>query len=373
MEESLMSDRLAADTGFYKGKKVLVTGHTGFKGSWMCKVLTMLGAEVTGYALPAPTDPSLFELCGIERDIRSIQGDIRDMDHLMRTFAETKPEIVFHMAAQPIVRKSYRDPVYTYDVNVMGTVHLMECVRQMPSVRSVINVTTDKVYQNQEYGEAFREDDALNGADPYSGSKSCSELVTSCYIQSFFKDRDIAVSTMRAGNVIGGGDFAEDRIIPDCFRAVEKRQEIPVRNPDAVRPFEHVMEPVSVYLMLAERQAENRDLAGCYNVGPGAEGAYTVGNLVQLFCDFWEDYAGEHPSWISRQDHGPEEAGLLRLDCSKLRRTFGWRPVWNLSEAMDRTAEWYSVYLKHGRTDVCMERQIKEFYECKTNICEDNR
>ena len=231
---------------FYKGKKILVTGHTGFKGSWMSQMLLLAGAEVSGYALSAPTSPSLFELCGLADEMNSVEGDIRDLEKMKKVFLEVRPEIVIHMAAQPIVRESYRTPVYTYETNVMGTVNLLECVRLSDSVRSVINVTTDKVYKNREWYWGYRENEELNGHDPYSNSKSCSELVTSSYKECFLNEADIAVSTVRAGNVIGGGDFAADRIIPDCVRAVENGNNIVVRNPYSVRPYEHVLEPIAV-------------------------------------------------------------------------------------------------------------------------------
>ena len=226
---------------FYKGKKVLVTGHTGFKGSWLCKILTEAGAEVTGYSLEPPTEPALFALSGLEQKMHSILGDVRHLEHLQQVFAEVQPECVFHLAAQPIVRESYRDPVGTYATNVMGTVHVLECVRQNACVRSVLNVTTDKVYENREWEWGYRETDPLDGYDPYSNSKSCSELVTHSYRKSFFTESYPAVSTARAGNVIGGGDFAADRIIPDCVRAAVKGQAIEVRNPNSTRPYQHVL------------------------------------------------------------------------------------------------------------------------------------
>ena len=237
---------------FYKNRKVLITGHTGFKGSWMCKLLIDAGADITGYALNPPTNPSLFGICELSSQMNSIIGDIRDLKHLKQVFQEVKPEIVIHMAAQPIVRDSYKEPVYTYEVNVMGTVNILECVRESDCVKSFLNVTTDKVYLNREWLWGYRENEELNGFDPYSNSKSCSELVTSSYKNSFFADRDVAISTARAGNVIGGGDFAIDRIIPDCIRAVTENKEIVVRNPFSTRPYEHVLEPVVAYLMIAK-------------------------------------------------------------------------------------------------------------------------
>ena len=242
------------DLNFFKSKKVLVTGHTGFKGSWLCRILINAGADVTGYSLEPPTTPNLFELSGIKEKMKSIIGDIRDLEKLKGIFREEKPEIVFHLAAQPIVRDSYKNPVYTYETNVMGTVNICECVRLTPSVKSFLNVTTDKVYHNNEWEWGYRENDPLDGYDPYSNSKSCSELVTHSYINSFFNEMGVAVSTARAGNVIGGGDFANDRIIPDCIRAALKHEKIVVRNPYSTRPYQHVLEPLAVYLRIAQEQ-----------------------------------------------------------------------------------------------------------------------
>lgn len=246
---------------FYKGKKVFVTGHTGFKGSWLCKMLANVGAEVTGYSLNSPTNPSLFEIAGIEQDIHSVIGDIRDLKALKVAFDEAQPEIVLHLAAQPIVRDSYKDPVYTYETNVIGTVNILECVRNSSCVKSFLNVTTDKVYLNKEWAWGYRENEELDGYDPYSNSKSCSELVTHSYKNSFFSDGTIAISTARAGNVIGGGDFANDRIIPDCIRAAIKKEDIIVRNPFSTRPYQHVLEPLYAYLMIAAMQYENEKYA----------------------------------------------------------------------------------------------------------------
>lgn len=349
------------DLTFYKNRKVLITGHNGFKGSWMCRLLMMAGAEVTGYALQPPTDPSLFELCGLEAGMRSVTGDIRDLAHLRQVFEEAQPEVVIHMAAQPLVRDSYQNPVYTYDVNVMGTVNVLECVRETASVKSVVNVTTDKVYLNREWEWGYRENEELNGYDPYSNSKSCSELVTSSYKNSFFHDRDIAVTTARAGNVIGGGDFAADRIIPDCIRAVQEGKHIIVRNPFSTRPYQHVLEPVAAYLMIAQAQYENRNMAGCYNVGPDDTDCWTTGRLVTLFCEEWKKQTGQEAVWEDRYDGGPHEANFLKLDCSKMKNTFGWKPRWNVPYAMERIVEWSKCFLTGGDVDACMERQIREF------------
>jgi CDP-glucose 4,6-dehydratase len=346
---------------FYKGKKILITGHTGFKGSWMCKVLTMAGAEVTGYALEAPTSPSLFEVCHLADEINSVVGDIRDLAHLKNVFEKTQPEIVIHMAAQPIVRESYKNPVYTYETNVMGTVNILECVRLNPCVKSFVNVTTDKVYLNKEWQWGYRENEELNGYDPYSNSKSCSELVTSSYLNSFFKDKDVAITTCRAGNVIGGGDFATDRIIPDCVRAVQKGEDIIVRNPFSTRPYQHVLEPVVAYLMIAQEQYKDRRLAGNYNVGPNDMDCWTTGKLVDLFCKEWTRQTGNTVRWIDKYDGGPHEANFLKLDCSKIKSTFGWKPVWNVEKAMENIVEWSDCYMKQEDIIGCMERQIRQY------------
>ena len=276
-----------ADLSFYKGKKVFITGHTGFKGSWLSKILVMAGAEVTGYALNPPTNPNLFDIAGLEGKMTSVIGDIRDFDKLSEAFAKAEPEIVFHLAAQPIVLTSYEQPRYTYETNVMGTVNILECARQSKTVKSVLNVTTDKVYKNNEWCWGYRENEPLDGYDPYSNSKSCSELVTHSYKASFFDNSDIAVSTARAGNVIGGGDFADNRIIPDCVRASMKKEPIVVRNPNSTRPYQHVLEPLNAYLMIAEMQYNDKKYQGYYNVGPDDRDCLTTGQLATIFCDAW--------------------------------------------------------------------------------------
>ena len=358
---------------FYAGKKVLITGHTGFKGTWMCKMLAGFGARVTGYALNPPTDPALFALSGAAGEIDSRIGDIRDLPALLAVFEETQPEIVIHMAAQPIVRDSYKDPVYTYETNVMGTVNILEAVRRTESVRSFVNVTTDKVYLNREWAWGYRENEELNGYDPYSNSKSCSELVTGSYRNAFFggdagkreSGKAIAITTCRAGNVIGGGDFANDRIIPDCVRAVEKGEDIIVRNPHSTRPYQHVLEPVAAYLMIAQAQYEQPELAGSYNVGPDDKDCRTTGELVDLFCRTWNEAAGDgtfrEMKWINRSDGGPHEANFLKLDCSKIKSVFGWKPVWGVEDAMARIVRWTKVYLAGGDTGAEMEAQIREY------------
>ncbi len=342
---------------FYQGRRVLVTGHTGFKGTWLCRILTLAGAKVTGYSLKPPTDPSLFQIAGLEDLMDSRIGDIRDRNHLMQVFQEVSPELVFHLAAQPIVRDSYKDPVYTYETNVMGTVNLLECVRLFSCVRSVLNVTTDKVYENREWEYGYRECDPLDGYDPYSNSKSCSELVTHSYKKSFFQNNPCAVSTARAGNVIGGGDFANDRIIPDCVRAMGRKQEIVVRNPASIRPYQHVLEPLFVYLQIVQRQYEDRTVEGYYNVGPDDCDCVTTGQLATVFCELW----GQEARWVSQGDGGPHEANFLKLDCSKLKHVLGWRPRWNIREALELTVEWSKAYLEGEEILAVMDRQIGSY------------
>ncbi len=348
--------------GFYQGKSVFVTGHTGFKGSWLCKMLVMAGAKVTGYSLLPPTNPSLFEI-SVQDEITSVIGDIRDFAFLKRTFDAANPEIVLHLAAQPIVRDGYKNPAYTYETNVMGTVNILECVRQSNSVKSFLNVTTDKVYLNREWEWGYRENEELNGYDPYSNSKSCSELVTHCYKRSFFTDNDgkskVAISTARAGNVIGGGDFATDRIIPDCVRAAISGENIIVRNPLSTRPYQHVLEPLYAYLMIAAKQYEDDSFSGWYNVGPDDADCFQTGKLVDLFVSKW----GDNLVWINQYDGGPHEANFLKLDCSLLKNKFGWTPKWSLETAVEKVVEWSKCWSAGGDICALMEKQIKEFTE----------
>ena len=344
---------------FYKGKKVLVTGHTGFKGTWLCRILQELGAEVTGYSQKPPTDPSIFTLTDLESQIHSVIGDIRDLEHMIQVFKETQPEIVFHLAAQPIVRTSYEQPVYTYETNVMGAVNLLECVRNTPGVQSVLNVTTDKVYENKEWEWGYRENDPLDGFDPYSNSKSCSELVTHSYKKSFLDEKGIAVSTARAGNVIGGGDFSRDRIIPDCVRSALQGEEIIIRNPYSIRPFQYVLEPLAAYMQIAAVQAMEHEKAGYYNVGPEESDCVTVGTLASLFCKAW----GDGLKWKNVCEEGPHEAKFLKLDCSHIKYALGWKPCWDIRTAIEKTVEWTRVYAAHGDIRSCMETQINEFIQ----------
>ena len=347
---------------FYKGKRIFITGHTGFKGSWLCKILANAGAKVTGYSLTPPTNPSLFNEADIGKNVVSIIGDIRDYDSLKKAFDDAQPEIVLHLAAQPIVRDSYKDPKYTYETNVIGTVNILECARNNDCVKSFLNVTTDKVYENDDLdNHGFVEEEKLDGFDPYSNSKSCSELVTHSYKKSFFQN--VAISTARAGNVIGGGDFANDRIIPDCVRAMKNETDIIVRNPFSTRPYQHVLEPLFAYLMIAQKQYEDSRYQGWYNVGPDDVDCFQTGALVDLFCKYW----GEDSGWINKYDGGPHEAAFLKLDCTKLKKTFDWKPRWNLEKAIEKTVEWYKCWVNGQDVGQCMDKQIEEFYEYVEN------
>lgn len=354
---------MSMDWNFFKGKKILITGNTGFKGSWMSSLLLEAGADVIGYSLEAPTEPSMFELCGLKNEMHTVYGDIRNLDLLDYTIREVQPEFMVHMAAQPIVRESYARPVYTYEVNVMGTVNIMECIRKNDCVQSFVNVTTDKVYENHEWEWGYRENERLNGYDPYSNSKSCSELVTACYQKSFFDGtgRKLAISTVRAGNVIGGGDFAADRIVPDCMRAAVEEKKIEVRNPNSIRPYQHVLEPVSVYLMILKKQWEDKKHAGNYNVGPDESDCLTTGQLADIFCRGWKKHTGKDLVWDSVQKGGPHEANYLKLDCSKLKHTFGWKSCWDVEMAVDKTVEWYACYHQKENLVECTRKQIEDF------------
>jgi len=346
---------------FFSGKKIFITGHTGFKGTWLCKMLINAGAEITGYSLEPPTNPNLFEISRNHEGMNSIIGDIRDFDHIEKVFHKVQPEIVIHLAAQPIVRESYNNPRYTYETNVMGTVNILECIRLNNCVKSFLNVTTDKVYQNSEWVWGYRENDPLDGYDPYSNSKSCSELATHSYKKSFFSDRNIGVSTARAGNVLGGGDFAKDRIIPDCVRCLEKKDDIIIRNPFSTRPYQHVLEPLYAYLLIIQKQYENSTYGDYYNVGPDECDCITTGKLADLFCDKWEQATGSKIEWVNQYDGGPHEANFLKLDCSKLKSVLGWNPRWNIDMTIEKVIEWTKVYLEDGNIVSMMNKQIEDF------------
>ncbi len=347
------------DLNLYNGKRVLITGHTGFKGSWMSVALVNSGASVVGYSSCSKTEKRLFDICGIQNQITHVKGDIRDLDSLIKVFKEYQPEIVIHMAAQPLVRLSYERPVDTYSTNVMGTVNICEAIRKTPSVRSFLNVTTDKVYENKEWQWGYRENELLDGFDPYSNSKSCSELVTHCYYKCFFKERNVATSTARAGNVIGGGDFATDRIIPDCIRAATKGEDILVRNPFSTRPYQHVLEPIFAYLMIAYKQLDNPNLQSWYNIGPDDQDCFQTGALVDLFIKYW----GQGVRRVNKESNGPHEATFLKLDCSKLKSAFNWHPHWNLEKAIEKTVEWSKAWISGDNVRKVMDKQIQEYLE----------
>ena len=331
---------------FWTGKKVLVTGHTGFKGSWLCLWLQSLGAEVTGYSLNPPTNPNLFEVADVGSGMTSVIGDIRDLARLQSVFAEVKPEIVFHLAAQPLVRASYVDPVETYSTNVLGTVHLLEAVRNTSSVRAVVNVTSDKCYENREWVWGYREHEPMGGHDPYSNSKGCAELVTSSFRNSFFNperhsSHGVALASARAGNVIGGGDWAADRLIPDILRAIGKGEPVVIRNPDSIRPWQHVLEPLSGYLQLAEKlYVEGARYGEGWNFGPNDEDAKPVSWIVGNLTKSW----GEGASWKLDDSEHPHEAHYLKLDCSKAKMDLGWHPRWSLSHSLEKIIEWHRAW-----------------------------
>ena len=345
---------------FWVGKRVLVTGHTGFKGSWLCLLLSYLGAEVTGYALSPPTNPSLFDIANINKLVKSFEGEIRDYDQLLKILSQEKPEIVIHMAAQSLVRKSYRDPLETFQVNIIGTANLLEAIRYVPSVRVLVNVTTDKCYENKEWIWGYREDEPLGGHDPYSSSKACSELVTAAYRRSFFSDSscEIAIASARAGNVIGGGDWAEDRLVPDFIRAILNGENITIRNPTAIRPWQHVLEPLNGYLTLAQLMYnEGKKYSGSFNFGPDESDARCVEWVIRRLCDTW----GSDINFQVYNKNEPHEATYLKLDCSKAKNELGWYPVWTLEVALDSIIEFTKTWINRDDIiDICM-KQIKVF------------
>ena len=345
---------------FFKNKNVLITGHTGFKGSWLSEILTNWKANVSGFSLTPPTEPNLFSLLKLDSRMDSKIGDIRNLKELENIFNEVNPEIVIHMAAQPLVRESYENPHFTYETNVMGTVNICECIRNSDNVKSFLNVTTDKVYENKEKQEGYKEDEKLGGFDPYSNSKSCSEIITRSYNNSFFKEMNIATSTARAGNVIGGGDFAKDRIIPDCVKSALSNQDIIIRNPHSIRPYQHVLEPLNVYLTIVKKQYENMNYSGYYNVGPDDEDCISTGKLATLFCDKW----GNNLKWINKSEmNAPHEANFLKLNTSKIKETFNWKSKWNIDKAVEKTVEWTKHYMDNENMGSCTDKQIEEFFK----------
>jgi CDP-glucose 4,6-dehydratase len=351
---------------FWAGKRVFLTGHTGFKGSWLSVWLKDFGVDLTGFALPPPTKPSLFEVANVAPGMTSIIGDIRDPVELENALRNARPEIVIHMAAQPIVRLSYDQPIETYSTNVMGLVHLFEAVRKSPGVRAVVNVTSDKCYENKEWVWGYRESEPMGGYDPYSSSKGCAELVTAAYRRSFFNPDEyskhgVAVASARAGNVIGGGDWALDRLIPDIMRAIEAGQPVNIRNPDAIRPWQHVLEPLSGYLTLAQKLYESGPaFAESWNFGPADADARTVQWIVERLTQMW----GEGARWtLDRRTNPLHEAHYLKLDCSKARSALGWEPVWDLEQALSRIADWHKWSLQGGNMYAKTLSQVKEYQE----------
>jgi CDP-glucose 4,6-dehydratase len=348
---------------FWLGKKVFLTGHTGFKGGWLSLWLQQLGAEVTGYALQPPTTPSLFEVAQVAQGMASVIGDIRDDAKLTSAMRQAAPDIVIHMAAQPLVRRSYVDPVETYSTNVMGTVHLLEAVRQTPSVRAVVNVTTDKCYENKEWVWGYRENEPMGGFDPYSSSKGCAELVTAAYRNSFFNsakhsEHHVALATARAGNVIGGGDWAEDRLIPDILRAIQEDESVNIRNPHATRPWQHVLEPLSGYLALAEKlYTQGPAFAEAFNFGPTEEDAKPVQWIVEQLTQNW----GEGATWHLDGGTHPHEAHYLKLDCSKARATLGWTPCWHLGQALQAIIVWHKAHHRSQDMQALCLQQINDY------------
>lgn len=350
---------------------MFVTGHTGFKGAWLCLWLSKLGATVTGYALKPPTSPSLFELCKIEELVTSVIGDIRDPEKLAQAMQKAQPEMIIHMAAQPLVRDSYEIPAETYAINVMGTVNVLEAVRSCPSVKAVVNVTTDKCYENKEWLWGYRENEPMGGYDPYASSKACAELVTSAYRSSFFHQKDyknhgVAIASARAGNVIGGGDWAKDRLIPDCIAALLENKPIIVRNPNAIRPWQHVLEPLSGYLTLAQNLYEKGSaFAEGWNFGPDDSDAKPVGWIVEKLCKLWE---GNATYQIDKGEH-PHEANYLKLDCAKAKMRLNWQPSWNLEHTLNKITEWVTAYKEQQEMRKICTKQIKEYMKS----CEEKR
>jgi len=348
-----------------KGRKVLITGHTGFKGSWLALLLNYCNADVHGYALEPPTNPSLYKEAHIEKLVTSFIGDIRDYDKLLNVIQTVRPEIIFHMAAQSLVRQSYKNPVETYEINVMGTVNLLEAIRHTPGIKAVVNITSDKCYENREWLWGYRENDHMGGFDPYSSSKGCSELVTSAYRNSFFDPKDydkhrVAIASARAGNVIGGGDWAEDRLIPDFIRAITRDKEMRIRSPFSIRPWQHVLEPLIGYLILADRLYTNgTGYAEPWNFGPDDSDAKNVEWIAKRFSKKW----GNGFSYVIDNNLQPHEATYLKLDSSKARARLDWHPKWDLDEALKSTVEWYQAWFAKADMRIFCERQIKEYFK----------
>lgn len=351
----------------YDGKKVLVTGHTGFKGSWISIWLKNLGAEVIGYSLEAPTEPSFFNICKLDHKITSVIGDVRDDEKLNKVFEKYKPEIVFHLAAQPLVRLSYKSPKETYETNVMGTVNVLEAARNSSSVKAVIIITTDKCYENKEWVYGYRETDPMGGHDPYSSSKGCAELVVSSYRNSFYDEKGIALSSVRAGNVIGGGDWAEDRLIPDFVKAVSEDKSIVIRNPLATRPWQHVLEPLSGYLWLGALMFQDKEKYNSgWNFGPRDTDVLNVEEVLKLSIKAW----GKGNIEMDKNAQ-PHEANLLKLDISKVKACLKWNPVYDVNKAVDRTIQWYKAYYENKNENM-YEYTLKQIEEYEKEAKKQN-
>ena len=360
-------EAMGLDTSFYKNKKVFITGHTGFKGSWLTSWLIYSGAIVKGYALKPDTDPSMFNILEIENKIENVFADINDLKKIKDEVSDFKPEIVFHLAAQPLVRESYSDPQYTFSTNVLGTVNLLEAVRNCSSVKSLVIITTDKVYKNHEKAEGYKENEELGGYDPYSASKACCEIVADSYRQSFFNKSEVLIATARAGNVIGGGDWSKDRIIPDAVKAFSIGEKLKVRNPDSVRPWQHVLEPLSGYLMLGEMlYKRKKKFEGAWNFGPEKNDKLNVGELAEIITKSWSSNASYETVKLKDQPH---ETSLLSLDISKAKSELSWSPVYNSKEALEKTIEWYKDFYS-GSKDMCEKtiEQVSQYEELTKSV-----
>jgi CDP-glucose 4,6-dehydratase len=355
--ESLVVTLASPNPTFWRGRRVLVTGHTGFKGSWLCYWLTRMGARVVGLALPPNTDPNLFSEAAIGSRVESLIVDIRDLEATRSAIIGARPEILFHLAAQPLVLRSYKEPIETFSTNILGTAHVLESLRELPVVKVAVIITTDKVYANREWVYPYREDDPLGGHDPYSASKAACEIVISSYRSSFLQEQGVAVASARAGNVIGGGDWTADRLIPDIVRAWERRDSVLIRRPDSVRPWQHVLEPLCGYLVLAERLAADSNLADAYNFGPEAQDLAAVRSIVERARRTYPDARVE----LDTNPSAPHEAGLLSLEIAKARAALGVAPRWGLTEAVKRTMEWYRAFSAGEAAKVLCERDITAF------------
>ena len=352
------------DRAFWQGKRVFLTGHTGFKGSWLSVWLASLGTEVKGYALNPPTSPSLFDEAKIDSIIESQIGDIRDQDTLYESMTVFNPDILIHMAAQPLVRYSYDAPIETYEVNVIGTVKVLEVARSCPNLKAIVNITTDKCYENDERSQGYKEDDPMGGYDPYSSSKGCAELVTSAYRRSFFQDLGIGLASVRAGNVIGGGDWADDRLIPDILKSFERNKTVMIRNPKAVRPWQHVLEPLSGYLILAQNLYINPgNFSEGWNFGPNEKDVKSVDWILDKISAKWP-----YSSWKSDQSFSPHEAGFLKLDISKAKSRLSWKPVWGLSYTLEKIIDWHQSWLSEEDMQMVCLKEIKEYMNTMEKI-----